>query len=137
MAVKSLPIDLQKAIWIGDSLFVEKLRKEYWNERESQDSSSVERRQSLKPPSLDLGATRLIILPVNTGNRHWSLAAIFLPAADNGIAENAEASTPSNEGMIVICDSLHSTIPDQRQLMVCINRYVVRNDHLSHQNLVV
>lgn len=117
MAVKSLPTDLQKAIWIGDSLFVQQIHEVY---------SSTESGRSLKPPSLDITATRLILLPINTGNMHWSLVTIFLPLAD----ENSSERSSVNEGMIVFLDSMNTKTcmsDHQKQLMECLIRYGGRN----------
>lgn len=131
MAFKSLPSDVQEAIWIGDSLFVDKIREIYSAQQEEQpDFVSTERGRSLKPQSLDVTKTRLIMLPINTGNMHWSLVTIFLPLLDDESTEKSSSSL--NEGLIVFLDSLGAKTcmsDHQKQLMECLIRYAGRRNH--------
>lgn len=92
--------------------------------------------------SLDILRTRLLILPINIQNVHWSLLLILLPKdwyetirrrgllqsihnKDNTLLMTPDKSEAADdEGVIVYFDSLETSVARSQELATAVRRYV-------------
>jgi Ulp1 family protease len=96
--------------------------------------------------SLDIFRTRLLILPINIQNAHWSLLLILLPKdwyetirrrgllqsvhnKDNTLLMTPDKSEAADdEGLIIYFDSLEISSPRSQELATAVRRYVTKRE---------